>query len=236
MNRSRLRMWLLIGFAPIALAGLVIVVKILGMYAFAHQAITAHVQGNPQGTVTAAEAQHPLNWFEPYKAPYNLGVGLAGLERLPEARAQFETALPLASGIERCPVQLNLALVIERQGDAAESRAEASAFYAEALEVNLDLPEECRSDEANRQSPDPERDSAETQDDQQDRLQQKQQDNDQGQPEDGEGEEQEQPSEQEQQEQQDKLDQIEEKLENGAEEREQDEGDGSGGGGTDKPW
>lgn len=236
MTRRRVRRWLLIGFAPIALAGLVIVVKILSMYAFAHQAITAHVQGNPQGTVSAAEAQHPLNWFEPYKAPYNLGVGLAGLERLPEARAQFEAALPLAQGLERCPVQLNLALVIERQGDAAESRAEANAFYAEALEVNLALPEECRSDEANEQSPDPERDNAQTQDDQQDRLQQKQQQNEQ-QPDDGEGEQDDQPTEQEQQEQQDKLDQIEEKLENGAEEREQGEqGDEGSGGGTDKPW
>lgn len=236
MTRRRVRRWLLIGFAPVALAGLVVVVKILSMYAFAHQAITAHVQGNPQGTVTAAEAQHPLNWFEPYKAPYNLGVGLAGLERLPEARAQFETALSLAEGLDRCPVQLNLALVIERQGDAAESRAEASVFYAEALEVNLSLPEECRSEEANEQSPDPERDNAETQDDQQDRLQQKQQEQGEQQQGDGEGEEQDQPTEQEQQEQQDKLDQIEEKLENGAEEREQgDEGDGSGGG-TDKPW
>ncbi|OCG76485.1 hypothetical protein [Microbacterium sediminis] len=234
MTRKRLRMWLLIGFAPIALAGLVIVVKILGMYAFAHQAITAHVQGNPQGTVTAAEAQHPLNWFEPYKAPYNLGVGLAGLERLPEARAQFEAALPLTEGLERCPVQLNLALVIERQGDAAESPAEAGAFYAEALEVNLALPEECRSDEANEQSPDPERDNAETQDDQQDRLQQKQQQNEQQQPDTGE-DEQDQPTEQEQQEQEDKLGQIEDKLENGAQEREQGEDDSSGGG-TDKPW
>jgi len=235
MNRRRLRMWLLIGFAPFALAGLVVVAKILTMYAFAHQAITAHVQGNPSGTVSAAQGLQPLNWFEPYKAPYNLGVGYAALELLPEAREQFEIALPLAQGVEKCPVQLNLALVVERQGDAADDPAAAQQFYAEALEINLALPEECRSDEANEQSPDPERDNAETQDDQQDRLQQKQQE--QPPPEDGgEGEEEEQPSEAEQQEQQDKLDEIEQKLENGAQEREEgSEGDGSGGG-TDKPW
>ncbi|WP_261166610.1 tetratricopeptide repeat protein [Microbacterium sp. Marseille-Q6965] len=235
MTRNRVRMWLLIGFAPLAVAGLVVVVKILSMYAFAHQAITAHVQGDPGRTVVAALGQEPLNWFEPYKAPYNQGVGLAGMERLPEARAQFERALPLAHGLEVCAVQLNLALVIERQGDAADDPARAQEFYAEALALNVSLPEECRSPEADAQSPDPERENAQTQDEQQDRLQQKQQDPP---PQDGDSGEDEpdQPSEQEQQEQQDKLDEIEEKLESGAEEREQgDDGEGSGSG-TDKPW
>lgn len=236
MTRSRLRLWLLLGVAPFALVGLVVVVKILSMYAFAHQSVTAHVQGDPARTVAAAQGQEPLNWFEPYKAPYNQGVGLAGMERLPEARAQFERALPLAHGLEVCAVRLNLALVIERQGDAADDPAEAQEFYAEALALNASLPEECRTPEANEQSPDPERDNSQTQDDQQDRLQRKQQE--QPPPDDGsEGDEQDQPGEQEQQEQQDKLDEIEQKLEDGAEEREQggDDGEGSGGG-TDKPW
>lgn len=236
MNRRRLRMWLLVGFAPFALAGLVLVVKILSMYAFAHQAITSHVQQNPQGTVSAAQGQQPMNWFEPYKAPYNLGVGLASLELLTEAREQFEIALPLAHGLDKCPVHINLALVVERMGDAAraDDPAAAAQLYAEALELNLNTPEDCRSEEANEQSPDPERDTGETLDDQQDRLQEKQQPQDNEQPQDEE--QQQEPSEQEQQEQQDKLDEIEEKLEQGAEEREGSEDEGGSGGGSDKPW
>ena len=102
-SRRRVRRWLLLGFSPVAIAGLVIVVKILSMYAFAHQAVTSHVSGDPARTVAAAEGQEPLNWFEPYLAPYNGGVGLASYDRLPEARAEFERALPLRERSEGLP-------------------------------------------------------------------------------------------------------------------------------------
>ncbi|RCS60744.1 hypothetical protein [Microbacterium sp. JB110] len=240
-SRRRLRRWLLLGFSPVAIAGLVIVVKLLSMYAFAHQAVTSHVSGDPARTVAAAEGQTPLNWFEPYLAPYNVGVGLASYDRLPEARAEFERALPLVSGLKACPVHINLGLVVEMMADQArtDDPEAASTLYAEALEINLATPEECRSEKADEQSPDPERSNEETLDDQQERLQQKQQQNPQDdESQDGGGEE-EEPSEQEQQEQQDKLDEIEEKLQNGDQERQDQgaDGDEDGGGfGSDKPW
>ncbi|MGO1768412.1 MAG: hypothetical protein ACTHZX_00550 [Microbacterium sp.] len=242
-GRRRLRFWLLVGFAPIALVGLVIVAKILTMYAFAHQAVTAHVATDPAGTVAAAEGQEPLNLFERHLAPYNVGVGLATSDRLADSRAKFEEALPLASGLDACPVHINLALVVELMGDEAktEDPESAAGLYEEALELNLDTPEECRSEEADAQSPDPERPNEMTLDDQQERLKQKQQEQEQQndqQGQDDQQDEQDQQTEQEKQEQQDKLDDIEEKLQQGEQEREKndDSGDENGGYGSDQPW
>lgn len=246
-RRRRLRLWLLVGFSPIALAGLVIVAKILTMYAFAHQAVTAHVEKDPAGTVAAAQGQEPLNLFQRHLAPYNVGVGLASSDRLEEARAKFEEALPLASGLDVCPVQINLALVVELMGDAARSEApeDAAELYEEALEINLDTPEACRSEEADAQSPDPERPNEVTLDDQQERLKKKQQEQQQQQNDDQQDQDdpqqddsQDEQSEKEKQEQQDKLDDIEEKLQKGEQEREKndDEGDENGGFGSDQPW
>ena len=226
-SRRRLRRWLLIGFSPVAVAGLLVVVKLLSMYALAHQAITAHVERNAAGTVTAAEGLLPANWFEPHLAPYDYGVGLAASGDLAAARAQFEAALPLASGYDTCPIHINLGLVVEMMADEADEAAEKERLYAEALDINAATPSECRTPEANAQSPDPERPNEDTLDQQQERLQQKQQ----SQPQSGE--------EQSEQEQQDKLDEIEEKLQQGEQERESQGADGEddgGSGGTDKPW
>lgn len=241
-RRSRLRLWLLVGFAPFALVGLLVVVKILSMYAFAHSAVSSHVRDDPAGTVSAAQGQAPLNWFDPYKAPYNLGVGLATLDRLDEARAQFEEALPLASGYDACPIHINLALVVEMMGDRArvDDPQAAPGFYAEALELNLATPEECRDPEADEQSPDPDRSNEETLDEQQERLREQQQGrgDDEDSDEDEQDEEEQDQEEQDQEQQQDQLDEIEERLEQGAEQREQqlDDEDEDGAGGSERPW
>lgn len=242
-SRRRLRRWLLVGFAPFAVVGLLVVVKLLSMYAFAHQAITSHVEQNPSGTVAAARGQLPANWFQAYLAPYDYGVGLAASGELAKARAQFEAALPLAEGYDACPVHINLGLVVEMMADEAaeDDQDEAARLYAEALEINLATPDACRSEEADALSPDPERPNEETLDDQQERLQQKQQElqdeSDDGDDEEQDGQEDE-PSEEEKQEQQDKLDDIEEKLRQGEQERENQgaNGEDEGGYGTDKPW
>jgi hypothetical protein len=180
-----------------------------------------------------------LNWFEPYKSPYNVGTALAGAEELDAARSKLEEALGLASGLEVCAVRVNLALVIERQGDAARADGDGEAaaqLYGEGLQVTAETPEECDSDEAQQQSPDPQRDMSDTLDQLEDRLQEKQkqsqQDGEQN-PDQGDGEEQEQPSGPDQ----DKLDELQKKLEEGAEERDRNQdGEDGPGGGTDKPW
>lgn len=236
-RRRSIRRWIAIGTLPLTLAALLLTGKLLSMYAFAHQSITSYVVGDYEGTIRSAEGQEVLNWFEPYKAPYNVGVGLAASLQLPEARAKFEEALPLAQGLEVCAVRVNLALVIEQMGDAARDGGDGAAaaeLYAEALTITLETPEECDSAEADEQSPDPERSMGDTLDQLEDRLQEKQQQQQSG----GEGE---QPEEQEQEQEQPsegQLDELEDRLDQGQQEREdQQQGeDDEQGSGTDRPW
>ena len=231
-RRRRIRRWIAIGTLPLTLAALLFVGKLLSMYAFAHQAITAYVTDDYAGSEAAARGQEFLNWFEPYKAPFNVGTALAGAERLPEARDELEKALDLATGLEVCGVRINLALVLERMGDAAHADGDGAAaaeLYGEALVVTTDMPAECDSEEAQQQSSDPSRDMQESREGLEDRLQQKQQEQ--------------QPQEEQPQEEQqdgptgDQLDDLREQLEQGTQERDQQQGDDGGGSpGTDKPW
>lgn len=233
-RRRRIRRWVAIGTLPLTLAALFFVGKLLSMYAFAHQSVTAYVVDDFAGSESAAHGQEFLNWFEPYKAPYNIGTALAGGEQLPEAREKLEEALDLATGLEVCAVRVNLALVVERQGDAARADGDGAAaaeLYGEALTLTVETPEECRSEEAQQQSPDPERDMSDTLDGTEDRLKQKQQ----------EQQQQEQPQEPQEQEQQpqpsdEKLQDLQDKLQQGTQERDQQQGDDPGGSGTDRPW
>lgn len=230
-RRRSIRRWIAIGTLPLALAALLFVGKILSMYAFAHQSITAYVADDYAGSEASARGQEFLNWFEPYKAPFNVGTALAGAEKLPEARAKLEESLDLATGLEVCTVRINLALVLERMGDAARTEGDGAAaaeFYGEALTVTTETPEECNSDEAQEQSSDPDRDMQQSQDDLEDRLKQKQQ-NEQQPPPEEQQEQEPQPSDE-------KLEELEEKLEQGTQERDQQQGDDGGGSGTDKPW
>lgn len=232
-RRRRIRRWVAIGTIPLTLAALLFVGKLLSMYAFAHQSITAYVVDDFAGSEASARGQEFLNWFEPYKAPFNVGTAFGGAEQLPEARTQLEEALDLATGLEVCGVRINLALVVERMGDAARADGDgagAAELYGEALTITIETPEACRSKQAQLQSPDPQRDMADSLDGTADRLKQKQQEEEQQQqqpqPQPGEKE---QPSE-------DKLKGLQDKLEQGTQERDQQQGDDQGGSGTEKPW
>ncbi|WP_235562675.1 hypothetical protein [Microbacterium sp. Root1433D1] len=232
-RRRRIRRWVAIGTIPLTLVALLFVGKLLSMYAFAHQAITAYVVDDFAGSEASARGQGFLNWFEPYKAPFNIGTTLGAAEQLPHARAQLEEALDLATGLEVCGVRINLALVVERMGDAARADGDgagAAELYGEALTITIETPEACRSKEAQLQSSDPQRDMADSLDGTADRLKQKQQEEQQQQqqpqPQPGEKE---QPSE-------DKLKGLQDKLEQGTQERDQQQGDDQGGSGTEKPW
>ena len=231
-RRRRVRRWVAIGTLPLTLAALFFVGKLLSMYAFAHQAISAYVVDDFAGSEAAARGQSFLNWFEPYKAPFNIGTALGAAEQLPQARAELEEALGLATGLEVCGVRINLALVVERMGDAARAGgdgATAAQLYGEALAITAETPEECHSEEAQEQSSDPQRDMSDTLDSTEDRLKQKQQQQDQQQPPPPQPNEDEQPSE-------DKLQDLQDKLEQGTQERDQQLGEDPGGSGTEKPW
>ncbi|WP_091228650.1 hypothetical protein [Microbacterium sp. 3J1] len=234
-RRRRIRRWIAIATLPLTLAALLFVGKLLSMYAYAHQSITAYVADDYAGSEASARGQEFLNWFEPYKAPFNVGTALAGAEKLPEARAKLEESLGLATGLEVCGVRINLALVIERMGDSARSDGDgpaAAELYGEALTITTEMPEECDSEEAQEQSSDPERDMQQSREDLEDRLKQKQQ-QEQAPPQEQEPE---QPQEEEPQPSDDQLEDLKEQLEQGTQERDQQQDDDGGGSGTDKPW
>lgn len=229
-TRRRVRRVLLLVSAPVIVLALAFCGKLLSMYAFAHQSGAAYAEQDYGATVQAARGQYPLNWFEPYKAPFNLGVGLADGGDLEGARAAFEESLALARGLEECAVRVNLGIVLERIGDAAlrsGDPAGAAAAWQEALVITQDAPAECGTPEANSTSPDPDRDLGQTMQEQEQRLREKLEDST------GDTQQPEQPQQPEGSE----LDDIKEQLEQGAEDRQdREQGGGDGGAGTDRPW
>jgi hypothetical protein len=241
-RRRRVRRWIACCSLPLLLAAALFVGKVVSLYAFAYQSITSYMAGDYTGSVRAAEGLNPANWFEPYKAPYDQGVGLAESGKLVAGQKKFEESLRLAHGLEVCAVRFNLALVLERQGDAAadqQNHITALELYAKALEVTAGTPKECDSPQAQEQSPDPQRDMSQSNKDQQERLKQKQQDQQQQQQDPDQGKNKPQDPQQPQTPDQGKLDDLQKKLQQGEQERQQNQQDGTdddGGTGTDKPW
>ncbi|MBS1698474.1 MAG: hypothetical protein JST25_08770 [Actinobacteria bacterium] len=238
-----MRRWIAWGSLPLVLVAVLFVGKLVSLYAFAYQSIVSYVAGDYTGSVSAAEGLNPANWFEPYKAPFDQGVGLAESGRLAVGQKKFEESLKLAHGLEVCAVRFNLALVLEREGDAAADQQDhvtALEFYAQALQVNAERPKECDSEQAQQQSPDPQRDMGQSNKDQKDRLQQKQQDQEQQQDSDQQQDPKQQDPTAPPQPDQDKLDELQKKLQQGEQERQQNQqdngDDGGSSGGTDKPW
>ncbi|WP_051172380.1 hypothetical protein [Microbacterium indicum] len=225
--RNRARVWIGVASAPVVLLALALVVKLIAMYAFAYQAADAYARDDMPAAVQAAERQSFLNWFEPWKAPYNAGVGLAASDDLTGAQAEFEQALPLASGMDQCPVRLNLSLVLEWQGDE-QAGAAARDLYDQALVALAGAPAGCAEDPRYEQ----------LWQDAEQRLKQKQeeaaaqaeqqQDDPQAEGSDGDA-----PS-------QGQLDDLEDQLREGQAERDgmgQDDGSSTGdGSGVEKPW
>lgn len=219
---------------PLLVVALALGAKLLSMYAFAYSSAAAYAAGDYPGTTQAARGQKPLNFFEPYKAPFNVGVGLAASDDLAGARAAFEEALALATGLEQCAVRVNLAIVIERTGDlalAADDGGAARAAWQEALLVMMEAPEGCRTPEADDVSPDPDQNMTDTMDEEEQRLREKLQDSTAPTP--PEDPDDSDPLEQSE------IDNIAEQLEQGIEdvddfdERETGEGGATG---TDRPW
>ncbi|GAA4489716.1 hypothetical protein [Microbacterium panaciterrae] len=238
-RRRTIRRWIAWGSLPLLLVAVLFVGKLVSLYAFAYQSITAYVAGDYSGSVAAAEGLNPANWFEPYKAPFDQGVGLADSGKLAAGQKKFEESLKLAHGLEVCAVRFNLALVLEREGDAAADKQDpttALEYYAQALQINADKPKECDSTQAQQQSPDPQRDMSQSNKDQQDRLKQKQQEQQQQNPDQGKNDPPQQPQPQPDP---GKLDDLQKKLQQGEQDRQQNQKDGTDNGGstgTDKPW
>lgn len=235
-RRRTVRRWILIAAIPVLVLAFAFSAKVLSMYAFAHLSAAAYATGDYAGTTSAARGQEPFNLFEPYKAPFNVGVGLTESGDLAGGRAAFEQALALAVGLEQCAVRVNLAITIERIGDLALTEGDpeaARAAWQEALFLVQEAPDGCRTPEADEISPDPDQNLADTLDEEERRLLEKlQQSTEQPEPEESE-----EPQEPEEPLEEEQIDSIEDLLEQGTEEREElDDGQDGGGSYTDQPW
>lgn len=227
MRRRRKRL-MLIGI-PFAIVALLVAAKFLSMTIIANRTVSSYAEGDYETALNSAQQQKFLSVVEQWKPPYNTGTVYLQLGLNPEARAELEAALPLAKGADECPVRSNLAISIERIGDAAVEGGDAAAAltaYEQALEVLAQAPGEC-----------PQTTSAEPMEETKERLEAKQeetQSSDGGEP--GEDD----PSETGDADQ-DQVDEISDQLDQNQDDRqdqidEDEESSGGGGGGSDTPW
>ncbi|MDI3211636.1 hypothetical protein [Arthrobacter sp. AL12] len=113
-RRRRLLLW---SALPVLLA-LLLAAKLLSAAWFAGQAGGAFARGDAPAVESAAAVLGVANFLEPHKAPFAAGDARALRGDYAGARTAFEAALAAAPSADECRVRANLALSIERLGDA----------------------------------------------------------------------------------------------------------------------
>ncbi|POH58838.1 hypothetical protein [Arthrobacter glacialis] len=144
--RLRRRRKLLLASAPVALAALVVAVKLLSLPISAGQAENAYAAGQGEGTLKAGQAMGVLNMVERYKAHFAQGDGHVLRGDFVAAQEQFAAALDLAPVNESCKVRVNLVLTLEKLGEAKEKAgdpASAQALFAQGSDVVAQAPRDC---------------------------------------------------------------------------------------------
>lgn len=150
--RRRLRIILLLVLAPITIAALVLAGKLVSVNAFSDASQNAFERRAYQEAEMQARGLQWWNILEPWKAPFDVAVGLAmqgGAEQLVEARALLEESLELngrEGSNEYCIIVTNIVYVVEKQGDQARDAADtptANGLYQEALGIIDAAPEGC---------------------------------------------------------------------------------------------
>ncbi|MBF4458034.1 hypothetical protein [Pseudoclavibacter sp. VKM Ac-2867] len=210
---------------PFALLAAAFATKLISMSVIADRTVALYSEADYEGSMNSAQQQKFVNILEGWKAPYNTGTSMLQLGLLDEARSELETALPMAEPPQQCPIRANLAITIERLGDArlaADDTAGAVALWQEALAVVDARDPSCASTEFEP----PTAESTE-------RIQQKLQEQSEAQ-EPSEGEE---PPESTQS---PEMTELEEKLEQNQQDRQdeldQERGETEGDSSYDKPW
>lgn len=141
-RRRRLLWW----SALPALLVLCLAAKLLSVGILADTAARSFAAGDSGGVADAAGGLRTANFIEPHKAPFAEGDGLFLAGDFAAARQRFEEALSLAGTADECVVRVNLALTIERLGDAAaktEDPTAAARLFAEGVAVVEAAPESC---------------------------------------------------------------------------------------------
>lgn len=121
-RRRRLLLW---SALPVLLA-LLLAVKLLSAAWFAGQAGGAFARGDAPAVESAAAVLGVANLLEPHKAPFAAGDARALRGDHAGARTAFEAALAAAPAADECRVRANLALSIERLGDAGTGGADGT--------------------------------------------------------------------------------------------------------------
>lgn len=100
---------------PLAVALLVVSLKLLGMSWWSRQGASAYEDSRYSASQSEFERTRLLNIIDPWKAWLGIGDARFRLNDLVGAEEAFAKALEVAPG--RCDVRFNLAVTIEAQGD-----------------------------------------------------------------------------------------------------------------------
>jgi len=150
---ARVRKWLLIAIAPLALAVLIFGFKVVSMNTFAQNSLDSHSTENFTIAQQNSEKQKFANWFEPWKAYYNNGTNLISLGAYDDGVKDLETALSMVtSPAGQCDIRANLAIGYEGQGSSLitdKKFDEAQKLFDKSKKVIDDSDESCKDEEKN---------------------------------------------------------------------------------------
>jgi tetratricopeptide (TPR) repeat protein len=146
--RLALRRRLITWSIPVVVLALVVAVKLLVMGAAGQRALDGFYANSADAVHQAADTMSFVNVVERHKAPFARGDAWVLAGDLDRARAAFEEALALAPGDspESCQIRVNLALTLEKLGDAAKNAGDEAAarrFWQQVVELTAATPPGC---------------------------------------------------------------------------------------------
>jgi len=231
-RRRRARRSLLWFSIPVAIAGLVLAAKLVGLQATAGAGIDSYERGSYASSAEQFEELLEWNAFEPWIAHFDRGTAMAATGDYIPAITDLEKAFATAPDSTRCDVAVNLSLSWELLGDSYAQQGElagAARLYETARAVIAAAGEECQPPNAPPNTAEG-RDAGEELERAGERLDTK---SETAPPQPGEGEE----SDGESAERLERLrQQNEDAAREKAERQTQDRGENGGGGFTDRPW
>ncbi|HRW18000.1 MAG TPA: hypothetical protein P5181_04045 [Dermatophilaceae bacterium] len=139
----------LIGWSIVpVLVAVLIAVKLLVMSNAAREALDGWYALNAERVRSAADTMSFVNVVERHKAPFARGDYFVVAGDFDQARASFEEALALAppTSVDSCQIRVNLALSLEKLGDAAKASGDgqaAGAYWQRVIDVRTATPPEC---------------------------------------------------------------------------------------------
>lgn len=151
--RLALRRRLITFSIPVVLVVLVVAIKLLVMGAASQRALAGFHANDPDAVHRAADTMSIVNVIEAHKAPFARGDAWVLAGDLEQARASFEEALALAPGdsVDSCQIRVNLALALEKLGDAAKAAGQddkARDYWRQVVAVTDATPPVCSRPQA----------------------------------------------------------------------------------------